>query len=339
MDFLENFGEHMLERKAEQIPEKLVNAAKKQYKDATNTENQTEEASKFPSTEKDEEVARLRKQLALTRSDKEKATAEAKQRRFASLDTSNADTETKALEALGEKSLSKGTSKATKEKQKLETTSGKRSSMSKPTKETQGLVAVDRRHSSGNTAKKVQVTQGLRAADDTRVYSSKVAKTENGVQVLEANSGPRRSIGQKQVKFSEPIGEPQHLEARLAQRQSMQHRKELSRNLRPRTPLMAHQSRPPNSPAYTKAASLSSRDRRHSESRRGARDDGSAAEVTDEALGKRRGPQSTRKTQDKVRGREFKRNSSRRTSFDKRGEGPGVVEVENNGRRTLYMVR
>ena len=77
--FLERLGEGYLERKANAVPGMLENLAMKQFKNQTNTEKQAKQASKLPSDEKDQEIARLRKELALTKLDKGKATAEAKQ--------------------------------------------------------------------------------------------------------------------------------------------------------------------------------------------------------------------------------------------------------------------
>ncbi len=76
--FLQRLGEGYLERKANAIPGQLENMAMKQFKNQTNTEKQAKQASKLPSDEKDQEIARLRKELALTKMDKGKATAEAK---------------------------------------------------------------------------------------------------------------------------------------------------------------------------------------------------------------------------------------------------------------------
>ena len=76
--FLERLGEGYLERKANAVPQQLENLVMKQFKNQTNTGEQAKQASKLPSDEKDQEIARLRKELALAKLDKGKANAEAK---------------------------------------------------------------------------------------------------------------------------------------------------------------------------------------------------------------------------------------------------------------------
>jgi len=77
--FFERLGEGYLERKANAIPQQLENMVVKQFKNQTNTEKQAKQASKLPSGEKDQEIARLRRELALVKLDKAKAAADAKQ--------------------------------------------------------------------------------------------------------------------------------------------------------------------------------------------------------------------------------------------------------------------
>ena len=77
MDFLERVGEGYLTRKANAVPGQLENLVKKQFKDSTNTEKQAKQASTLPSSQKDKEIADLRKQLANYQLDKVNAKTEA----------------------------------------------------------------------------------------------------------------------------------------------------------------------------------------------------------------------------------------------------------------------
>lgn len=76
--FIAGIGERYLQGKANNIPQQLENLAKKQFSSATDTKLQAEQASTLPSGEKDQEIAKLRKQLAETKLNKGKATGEAK---------------------------------------------------------------------------------------------------------------------------------------------------------------------------------------------------------------------------------------------------------------------
>ena len=77
MDFIEGIGERYLMGKANQVPQKLENLAKKQFSSATDTRKQAAQASTLPSEEKDQEIAKLRKQLAETKLEKGKAKGKA----------------------------------------------------------------------------------------------------------------------------------------------------------------------------------------------------------------------------------------------------------------------
>ena len=79
MDVLDRIGEGHLERKASATPQQLENHAPKQIKESTNLEKQAKRASKVPSEEKDQEIARLRKELALLKVGKGERVAEPKE--------------------------------------------------------------------------------------------------------------------------------------------------------------------------------------------------------------------------------------------------------------------
>jgi hypothetical protein len=55
----------VLNRKPNAVPQQLEKYAIKQFKESTNTEKQAKKASKTPSVEKDQDIAKLRKELAL----------------------------------------------------------------------------------------------------------------------------------------------------------------------------------------------------------------------------------------------------------------------------------
>lgn len=76
--FIAGIGERYLQGKANNVPQQLENLAKKQFSSATDSKKQAEQASTLPSEEKDQEIAKLRKQLAKTKLDKGKANGEAK---------------------------------------------------------------------------------------------------------------------------------------------------------------------------------------------------------------------------------------------------------------------
>lgn len=78
MDFIEGIGEQYLKRKAFAVPQQAENLVKKQLSSATDTKKQVEQASTLASEEKDQEIAKLRKQLAETKLDRGKAIGEAK---------------------------------------------------------------------------------------------------------------------------------------------------------------------------------------------------------------------------------------------------------------------
>ena len=117
MDFLERMGEQIGERylmnKANAAPQQLENLVKKQFKGgaaeqeeaanggkpagATSAEHEGPKTSEVGTSEKDEEIARLRAQLAQTKLEKGAATAAAKK----GPSTGKANTKTKELEELG----------------------------------------------------------------------------------------------------------------------------------------------------------------------------------------------------------------------------------------------
>ena len=117
MDFLERMGEQVGERylmnKANAAPQQLENLVKKQFKGgaaepeeaanggkiagATSAEHEGPKTSEVGTSEKDEEIARLRAQLAQTKLEKGAATAAAKK----GPSTGKANTKTKELEELG----------------------------------------------------------------------------------------------------------------------------------------------------------------------------------------------------------------------------------------------
>lgn len=76
--FIAGIGERYLQGKANNIPQQLENLAKKQFSSGTDSKKQAEQAPTLPSEEKDQEIAKLRKQLAKTKLDKGKASGEAK---------------------------------------------------------------------------------------------------------------------------------------------------------------------------------------------------------------------------------------------------------------------
>lgn len=76
--FIAGIGERYLQGKANNVPQQLENLAKKQFSSATDTKKQAEQASTLPSEEKDQEIAKLRKQLAEAKLNRGKATGEAK---------------------------------------------------------------------------------------------------------------------------------------------------------------------------------------------------------------------------------------------------------------------
>lgn len=78
MDFIEGVGEQYLKRKAFAVPQQAENLVKKKFSSATDTKKQAEQASTLAPEEKDQEIAKLRKQLAETKLDKGKAIGEAK---------------------------------------------------------------------------------------------------------------------------------------------------------------------------------------------------------------------------------------------------------------------
>ena len=117
MDFLERMGEQIGERylmnKANAAPQQLENLVKKQFKGgaaepeeagnggktagAASAEHEGSKASEVGTSEKDEEIARLRAQLAQKKLEKGAATAAAKK----GSSTGKANTKTKELEELG----------------------------------------------------------------------------------------------------------------------------------------------------------------------------------------------------------------------------------------------
>ena len=117
MDFLERMGEQVGERylmnKVNAAPQQLENLVKKQFKGgaaepeeaanggkiagATSAEHEGPKTSEVGTSEKDEEIARLRAQLAQTKLEKGAATAAAKK----GPSTGKANTKTKELEELG----------------------------------------------------------------------------------------------------------------------------------------------------------------------------------------------------------------------------------------------
>ena len=117
MDFLERMGEQIGERylmnKANAAPQQLENLVKKQFKGGAaepeeaesggktagpaSAEHEEPKASEVGTSEKDEEIARLRAQLAQTKLEKGAVTAAAKK----GSSTGKANTKTKELEELG----------------------------------------------------------------------------------------------------------------------------------------------------------------------------------------------------------------------------------------------
>jgi hypothetical protein len=65
----------VLDRKANAIPQQLQNYSIKQFKESTVTDKQAKQASTLPPMDKDQEIARLRKELALLKLQKGEAVA------------------------------------------------------------------------------------------------------------------------------------------------------------------------------------------------------------------------------------------------------------------------
>ncbi len=78
MDLIQGIGERYLMGKANAAPQMLENMAKKQFSSATDTKAQAAQASILPSSEKDDQIAKLRKELAETKLQKGKSSGDAK---------------------------------------------------------------------------------------------------------------------------------------------------------------------------------------------------------------------------------------------------------------------
>ena len=73
-NFIESIGERYLERKANAVPQQLENLAKKQFREANHSKQApTAKAPHLQAHEKDEEIARLRQQLAAFELEKAKS--------------------------------------------------------------------------------------------------------------------------------------------------------------------------------------------------------------------------------------------------------------------------
>lgn len=156
MDFVQGIGERYLMGKANAAPQMLENIAKKQFASASDPKALATQASALPTTEKDEEIAKLRKELAETRLQKDKASGDtktAKSKIGASSVRSTVAEKTRATasenrsggssakatagrEMKGSAPLStsgEGRSVATKQKKAFESTRGRRASTSTAT--------------------------------------------------------------------------------------------------------------------------------------------------------------------------------------------------------------
>jgi hypothetical protein len=124
----------VLDRKAKAIPQQLQSYSIKQFKDSTTTDKQVKKTSTLPSMEKDQEIARLRKELALLKVQKGDAVVESK--------------ETKQVVF--------GGAKATKEKERVEVIERERSvdqqpKIKSPVAKIANMAVVERRRSASQT--------------------------------------------------------------------------------------------------------------------------------------------------------------------------------------------
>ena len=105
MDFIEGIGERYLMGKANAAPQMLENLAKKQFSKATNRDAEAPKTSTPLSSEKDEEIAKLRQQLAETKFHNRKATGQDK---HATSEKSRAPSSTKSLKSGRSKATGSG---------------------------------------------------------------------------------------------------------------------------------------------------------------------------------------------------------------------------------------
>lgn len=124
----------VLDRKATTIPQQLQSYSIKQFKESTPTEKQVKRAPTLPSMDRDEEIARLRKELALLKVQKGEAAAAYK--------------ETKQLASSG--------AKASREKEQVEVIERRRSAEQppktrSPVTEVAAMEGLERRRSLGQT--------------------------------------------------------------------------------------------------------------------------------------------------------------------------------------------
>lgn len=124
----------VLDRKAHTIPQQLQSYSRKHFKESVNTDKQVEGAPTPPSMDKDEEIVRSRKGLALLRLQKAEAAAESKET----------------------KQVASGGAKVTREREKVEVIERKRSADKQPkpkspVSEVASTEELERRRPSGQT--------------------------------------------------------------------------------------------------------------------------------------------------------------------------------------------